>query len=631
MEILAIYIDNHFLYPNSVYLNFGGKYLFSFSKEESQIHVSKHTNEQKTTNFYNSSITNISAIVGNNGVGKTSLMRILNQEPKSNALSIYLNDEKIFIQNTLESSLDCDFDFESINSDDCPFPLYYSNIIDYNLQDFNSPISESNLIRDSLSEYYYDSILRQVFFLYNKGETLTEKYPELPFYSDVSISVNNVSKSQFLNNDFYQKATIGKSISEQLNMLWASYGYESESTIHNNEDFLKNFEVFILSLLVTDDTFAQTNNNRFSIGFDEILQEDNFRNKLEIFLKKRLDNIDGPLFEGLEERLGVSFDNLEDLIQKIREDKLIQIGGGFDFTMIKNHAIQTILRYYRIFRLYDFVEENYQLLKNSSDVTNITLKVENQETEQILRKLFKLYQEVYETLQYLTFEYRVFNVSPTRKMSTGELSILNLFSSIYKFTLRKESAFQKKNSYLLLFDEPDHGLHAVWKKKFIATLNKILPKIFSELEHNPKIQIIFTTHDALTLSDLPNNNISYLKRITEDTIKVFDLNDHQRPNKSFGANITDLLADSFFVDDGLIGDFAKEKIQSTIDWINSDETSNKERHKNIIGLVDEPILRAKMEEMYFKKFESEMTQDEKKSRLEEMAKQFGLRINFNDE
>ena len=36
----------------------------------------------------------------------------------------------------------------------------------------------------------------------------------------------------------------------------------------------------------------------------------------------------------------------------------------------------------------------------------------------------------------------------------------------------------------------------------------------------------------------------------------FIVDSKRRSQKSFGANITDLLADSFFVNDGLIGDFA---------------------------------------------------------------------------
>ncbi|SNQ42834.1 AAA family ATPase [Cellulophaga lytica] len=610
MELLAIYIDNHFLYKEPIYLNFGGEFTFKFEKVKEVIEIKKYDNDDYIKGFYNEGISNISAIVGNNGVGKTSIMRVLNQEPKQNSIAIYKDDNDIFIQNTLKIATNFDFEIKEILTENCPFPLFYSNILDYTLKDFNSQISESNLIKDSLEEYYYDSILRQVFFLFNKGEYLKNKYPELPNYEEISITINNISKSQFLNSDFFKKASIGKSITEQLNMLWSSYGHKTEEMIHKNEDFLKNFEIFILSLLVTDDTFARTNNNGFSIGFSEILTKNFFEDKLELFLKKRLDNIDGPTFESLEKKLGVKFSSIDELIKKIRENKLSQIGGGFDFNKIKEHAIQTIIRFDRIFRLYDFLKQNYLLFNNSKSISELKLKVEDGNTQTILKELFSLYQNVYETLQYMTFEYRVFNVSPSRKMSTGETAILNLYSSIYSFTLKVKSNFLNKKSYVLLLDEPEQGYHAVWKKKFIWTLNETISELFSSLEEKPKIQIIFTTHDALTLSDLPNDKISYLKRLNDGGIKVFHIGDLERPTRSFGANITDLLADSFFVEEGLLGDFAKEKINKTIDWLRDKKgKNNSEYHKKIIQIIDEPIVQQKLSEMYSEKMKVDFSKE----------------------
>ncbi|MCA0960209.1 ATP-binding protein [Muricauda ruestringensis] len=608
MEILALYIDNHFLYENPVALNFGGSVIFDFLTENDKLRITKEENDQFIKGFFGSGISNISAIVGNNGVGKTSLIRVLNQEPKVKCLAIYGDDENLYIQNSLELSVNAEFEFEDIESEKCPFPLYYSNIIDYNLQEFNSPISESNLYKNNLVEYYYDTIIRQVFLLNNKGEVLSEKFPELPYFKEVSISINNPTKTQFLEPDFYSKATIGKSIQDQLKMLWDSYGNGSTMTIHQNEDFLKDFEIFILSLLVTDDTFARTNSNGFSVDFKDVLHQEDFRNKLEWFLRKRLDNIDAPLFEGLEKSYGISFENIDDLIEKIRNDKISQIAGGFDFNRIKNHAVLIILRYDAIFRLYDFVERNYKMFEYSSDKSIITYSVSDEKTEGLLKELFMLYQKVYESIQYIRFEYRIFNISPSRKLSTGELALLNFFSSIYKFTLRKEGRFQKKKNYLLLLDEPDHGFHASWKKKFISSLINLIPELFSELKQNPDVQIIFTTHDPLTLSDIPNNNISYLKRIDENEIRVFGIGTSDRPSKSFGANITDLLADSFFVDNGLIGDFAKEKIQETIKWLNNPERDleKREYYRKVILIVDEPIVQRKLSEMYDEIFENDL-------------------------
>ncbi|NHQ72501.1 hypothetical protein HAP39_18440 [Elizabethkingia miricola] len=91
---------------------------------------------------------------------------------------------------------------------------------------------------------------------------------------------------------------------------------------------------------------------------------------------------------------------------------------------------------------------------------------------------------------------------------------------------------------------------------------------------------------------------------------------------TFAANISDLLSDSFFIGDGLIGEFAKTKINETIEWLNStrEEQVKKEKsqknkfdrlaskkgyHKKIIEIIDEPIIKSKLVEMYSEIFGNE--------------------------
>ncbi|MBA5630392.1 hypothetical protein [Moheibacter lacus] len=141
------------------------------------------------------------------------------------------------------------------------------------------------------------------------------------------------------------------------------------------------------------------------------------------------------------------------------------------------------------------------------------------------------------------------------------------------------------------------------EKRYINIIQQVIPFIFK----GKNIQIIITTHDPLTLSDIPNNNIVYLYKTTDGKTELLDQISKQRPTKTFGANISDLLADSFFVNDGLIGDFAKEKIEKTIEWINNNiELKSRNRdsfsreleyHKKVISIIDEPVVKIKLSEM----------------------------------
>src|SRR5690606_4725706 len=71
------------------------------------------------------------------------------------------------------------------------------------------------------------------------------------------------------------------------------------------------------------------------------------------------------------------------------------------------------------------------------------------------------------------------------------------------------------------------------------------------------LNIIFLTHSPLILSDIISNNVLYLNKVGKREEKV-----------SFAANIVNLYADSFFIGDYLIGDYARNKINETIEWLN---------------------------------------------------------------
>ncbi|TYB78110.1 ATP-binding protein [Bizionia saleffrena] len=635
MELLALYIDTHFLFHKSEYLNFGGAFIFDFKFIEGELIIEKKENPKYIKNFFGDNISNISAVVGNNGVGKTSIMRVLNRDTKCQIISIYLEDDIIIIHDQAGIDFKTDFEYISISPSQELYPLYYSTHIDYNLKNISSVISQSNLIEDSLEDYYYSTILRQVFFLNQKGSFLQKNYINFPFYENLVIKVNQVDKSTFLNSEFYKNATIGKSITKQLEMLWNHYAISNEAAIHGNFNFLNNFEVFILSLLVSDDTYMQTNDNGTFGDFQKVLDQNDFHDKLEMFLTKRLDNIDGPLCKTLENSVGINFNNVTELIEKVKAYPITKIAGGFKFELIKKQAILTIKRYSSVWKLYNFISRNSKILVFDKP-NEINLSVKKDTSEDFLKRFFELYQNVHQSIQYLQFEFRIFNVFPQKKLSTGEQSLLNFYSSIYSFVGKGEQHLRKHNQYLLLLDEPETGYHATWKKKFIKSITEIVPELFNELDQKPSIQIVFTTHDALTLSDIPNDNITYLKKLKNSNIKVFKNDDPEKPQKSFGANITDLLADSFFVDDGLMGDFAKEKIQETINWLHSFINESKvnpevsediiNNHEAIIKIIDEPLLNYKLTEMFQTVFPNRIDKENTAKQIKDLAQKAGINL-----
>lgn len=202
----------------------------------------------------------------------------------------------------------------------------------------------------------------------------------------------------------------------------------------------------------------------------------------------------------------------------------------------------------------------------------------------------------------------LFNFFTDRELSSGEKLMFEQFSIFNEQVYRIENEIDVKNNtdeYLILLDEADVCFHPLWKKKYINMLLEVLPLIFV----NKKLQIIFTTHDPLTLSDIPHQNILFLGK-GENYTKVLT-----NKRKTFGANISNLLADSFFLEDGLVGDFAKKKIEEVIHVLNKMiENKNNNQHiyiseeeqqriRNLIRMVDEHIIQSKLIKMYNEVFE----------------------------
>jgi len=126
-----------------------------------------------------------------------------------------------------------------------------------------------------------------------------------------------------------------------------------------------------------------------------------------------------------------------------------------------------------------------------------------------------------------------------------------------------------ENNILILLDEPDLTLHPNWQKEYIM-------KTLSWLKsyQNIRFHIIITTHSPFLLSDIPKQNIIFLdtyKKKDEEVknkkqkignCKVLNHNAVLIKQQTFGANIHTLLSDSFFMEDGLMGEFAKSKIRT---------------------------------------------------------------------
>ncbi|WP_175284512.1 AAA family ATPase, partial [Elizabethkingia anophelis] len=366
-------------------------------------------------------------------------------------------------------------------------------------------------------------------------------------------------------------------------------------------------EVNILSYLVLEDTFA-LDGDYGAYSLSNVLKAESFEEKLTHFLRKIIIQSSEIFYNSIDvENFTIGTSNFTEL--KINVQKLSNPDRTFKQVNFEDKAKKVLQQIDLIEAIYDFYtalitfqNQKYCIkIKGGFEATIADSDID------VFNELIDLYEKMLSNLNWSNLG-GVLEIKSEKKLSTGEKSLLDFYASVYDYLKRwRENRHMYPKNCVLLLDEPEQGYHPFWKKKFVKALTTTLPILFGVNDVVEQIQIIITTHDPLTLSDIPNDNIVYLHKTTDRKTELLEQLSTQRPTKTFGANISDLLADSFFVNDGLIGDFAKEKIEKTIEWINYNKESKNRNadtfskeldyHKKVISIIDESVVKIKLSEM----------------------------------
>ena len=210
------------------------------------------------------------------------------------------------------------------------------------------------------------------------------------------------------------------------------------------------------------------------------------------------------------------------------------------------------------------------------------------------------------------FSYRLHDIN---HFSAGQRALYSSMSRLY--AQRADQTIGDNidlRDVLLVIDEPDLYLHPKWQQEFMGLLLKFLSRAYP-----PKTQIVITSHSPIIISDILKYNVIFLDR-NEDGIKVIDGLEDKK--ETFGANIHTLMTDTMFLKNGLIGDFAKDKLDKVISDLNSRNAITPERKleiKKIIQQIGEPIIRRKLLELFHDYFNLDV--DDRIAALEDEIKQ----------
>ncbi|WP_404275833.1 AAA family ATPase [Exiguobacterium undae] len=572
--------------------NFGSKYEYKFEEGLKSIFVEENSNYIDDY-FYegNDKQLNISAIVGENGVGKSTILDFISDFIK-NRLK---NDEYIFIfsdsdekkiiihnfNNEVENLKIINdekiniFEHEVMENEDLinvmPNTLFFSNIFDvrylrkdeeelgdvslYTDVSTNFLLWESN---DNIVDFLNKEFEKQIYFIYDyMNELEIMGIIKKPDFLNVKL-VEEDFDSELNNVDFIEESSIdlkGDLVSEY-------FGFLKKESIFNEQ---KLYEKILKAYL-----FMTSN------LIEKKLQEEGERvvSITEIY--------DQYSFSMLEESKNIFEVNNEYSEKDILSYMPLYVKSYFlEFTVIDEKDVANIIK--KLERISSevktFIEElikvNFIYL---DDDLNLTKESKNNiyiSTSENIKSFIDLHRNVFKS-------HPIFNFSWTQ-LSSGEHGLLNLFGRIYS-AVREIEIDDNKNSYLLLIDEGDLYFHPQWQKDWLYYFIQFINKLFKK-----NVQVITTTHSPLVLSDFPNSNVLF---IGGNNAHSYNLEGSPR---TLGANILELFSNSFFIKKGLVGRYGKNKINKfSRELISSSPQKvekNKVKYQTFIDNIGEPLVR----------------------------------------
>lgn len=234
-----------------------------------------------------------------------------------------------------------------------------------------------------------------------------------------------------------------------------------------------------------------------------------------------------------------------------------------------NEDTQNILNFYREYVANEQMNETLRTFLNdihwcleivdeicsSDDNIGYYIDVRNEDGS-----LYNLVEHLLSNRIYLTAKF--FDMSYSHSLhditvlSSGEQDLLNLLSRLYYAVVIGPTKFDNLRSpSLLLLDEAEIGFHPEWQRQYVNRLCKFIQLLLIPAEHN--FQIVLTSHSPIILSDIPKCCANFLK---EEHGYVVNNRDEQA--ETFAENIFNLYRKSFFLENGLVGEFASNKIEA---------------------------------------------------------------------
>ena len=603
--------------------NFSDKYRISYKNKRLKI----IKNENYIPNFYNlkenGNISNITAIIGKNGSGKSVLLHLLTQILFTNHYKNYNfilvlkheNKFKIYLEKELAKNIqiECEekpkiISYEQRETADsiCESvmneitTIYFSNVLNIRNRQILSSKFNNHFINVSLEEAIYKKY-GDTQRLLNRG-IINEKYVDERF-----LYVKNIQEAKkemtirnlvYLNEDRlfnFENLTMVPKCYNQMEIFESSLDklrYFRKKIDDKNEKLVGHLEIepsdkekqiyekLLEKIINTKDKEKVIYTVQFILidqFFEELYNEMN-TNLIIAYMKEILNEIqdDEPekmFLSFLDKIIKLNQNKLRAICQKTYRTETIN--SWMDkwnqfFTGINKKYIKTIENLKKIIDANETEIICNELFSTESKFEEDTILKSFIPVILLSKKQIKMFCDIVKHDKNLL---NMFNIE-FKGLSSGEQALLNLYSSFYA-AIHNDKIGTNKN-LLIILDEPDLYFHPEWQRKLIY----LIIKFFNTNYADRNIQIIFTSNSPYVLSDLKKDSVITLGK--------------QESERTFAGNILYLLLDKYFMDD-TIGAFSEEKIRNLIGKIkNKDITADDIK---MIDEIGENLIRNNINEM----------------------------------
>ena len=211
----------------------------------------------------------------------------------------------------------------------------------------------------------------------------------------------------------------------------------------------------------------------------------------------------------------------------------------------------------RILEVQKIIRFLYEACGYNERSEKLYIDIQDPKSRENLERLSEYFRDrSFVVAHYFDLSYSHVTSSSTR-LSSGEYDMLKFFSRL------NDSIYESPDHYanlvspqLILIDEAENSYHPEWQRKYIHILTRFLEALYYRKKIE-KFQVVITTHSPIILSDIPRECITYL----EKSPRYGTVKESKDQPETFGTNVFELYRHSFFMSDGLVGEYASKKIE----------------------------------------------------------------------